>query len=78
MSLVIERFLTCDTKGCESNTVDGYKLHPYAFILRLEAKKNGWYIGAKQDLCPDCVRRKANEEAREIANEIIRVNGMRE
>jgi len=54
MSLVVERFLICDSADCKSSTVDGNRHYPNAFILRLEARNNGWYIGPKKDLCPEC------------------------
>ena len=55
MSLVVERFLICDGKDCEANTVEfGKRDYPNAFLLRIAARNNGWHIGPKQDLCPKC------------------------
>ncbi len=56
MSLIVERYLICDGDGCNSNTIDSGKNYPNGFILRISARKNGWHIGAKRDLCPKCTR----------------------
>ncbi len=54
MSLVVERYLQCDTEGCPGTTTN--RVQPNAFILRLDAKRRGWHITAKQDICPVCIR----------------------
>jgi hypothetical protein len=61
MSLVIERFLICNGDNCESSTGDGNRHHPNAFILRLEAKKDGWHVGLIKDLCPECYNKLKKE-----------------
>jgi hypothetical protein len=59
MSLVVERYLICDGNWCEANTIDNGKDYPNGFILRIEAKKNGWHSEGTRDLCPECWAKRA-------------------
>lgn len=54
MSLVVQRFLICDTEDCDNSTIDGNLNYPNGFLLRIAARNSGWHVGPKQDLCPDC------------------------
>lgn len=54
MGLVVERFLYCDIKGCENNTIDGGRKYPSNKALRLNAERSGWCVINKRDICPEC------------------------
>lgn len=57
MGLVVERFLYCDIKGCENNTIDSAREFPSNKALRLDAEKSGWRIINKNDICSECYNR---------------------
>lgn len=62
MSLVVERYLICDGEDCKARTTGASRDSPNAFILRIEAKKDGWHSEPSLDYCPECWAKRGEAE----------------
>jgi hypothetical protein len=57
MSLVVERFLLCDSRASAINCHDNFGVENCSNSTRAQrrdAKRNGWVFRGGRDICPAC------------------------